>query len=116
MLPCMPMTACDDQSEFPLIQDIGLKNGLTNSNYLKYVDSKVKDLLAVNEQCNDCEFKYKCGGGCRATAMISGKGGFMDSDPSQCLLWKNGYPDKIRAVCDAAIAKYCPDAKKDKQQ
>lgn len=115
LLPCMPMTSCVDQNAFPLIRDIGLKNGLMNSFYLQFVDSRVKDLLAVNEKCNACEFKYRCGGGCRANAMMSESNGFMASDPVQCIIWNNGYPDKIRAVADAAIAKYCPDAKKDNE-
>lgn len=111
LLPCMPMTACEDQSVFPLISDIGLKNGLTDSFYMQFVDSRVKDLLAVNEQCSACGFKYRCGGGCRANAMMASNNGFMASDPVQCIIWKNGYPDRIRESAEKAIIRYCPGKK-----
>ncbi|WP_251208938.1 radical SAM/SPASM domain-containing protein [Acetatifactor aquisgranensis] len=106
LLPCMPMTACEEQAEFPLIQDIGLKKGLGNSFYMNIVDSRVKDLLAKNTKCAACEFKYRCGGGCRAFALAQ-TGDLMGCDGNQCLLWKEGYTERIRETADTAIARYC---------
>lgn len=111
----MPMTMVQDQSMFPLIKNIGLKKGLSDSFYMEYVDRKIKELLLVNEKCNACEHKYECGGGCRARAMMGKDHDLMGCDYNQCMMFEKGYPDKIRAVCDAAIAKYCPDAKKDNE-
>lgn len=108
LLPCMPMTACKEQKQFPLVQDIGLKQGLSDSFYMKFVDSRVKDLLEVNEQCASCEYKYQCGGGCRAVALEQ-TGDLMGCDGDQCLLWNEGYVDRIRETADKAIAKYCSD-------
>ena len=65
----MPMTVCQEQEFFPLVQDIGLKKGLSDSFYMNIVDSRIKDLLAVNTKCADCAHKYQCGGGCRASAL-----------------------------------------------
>lgn len=106
LLPCMPMTACKEQEKFPLIQDIGLKQGLSDSLYMDIVDSRVRDLLKANPQCATCEYRYKCGGGCRATALEQ-TGDLMGCDGDQCILWKEGYVDRIRQVTEEAIAKYC---------
>src|SRR5699024_8395038 len=63
LLPCMPMTSTVEQNKFPKIQDIGLKYGLSDSCYMSFIDGKIKDLLASNTECNDCPYRYKCGGG-----------------------------------------------------
>lgn len=96
-----------------MVQDIGLKQGLNDSFYMDIVDSRVKDLLAVNPTCNDCDYKYHCGGGCRAIAL-SETGDLMGCDNTQCILWKEGYIDRIREVTEAAIAKYCTDHTEDR--
>lgn len=106
LLPCMPMTACKEQELFPLVQEIGLKKGLSDSFYMDIVDSRVKDLLAVNAKCAACEHKYHCGGGCRAVALEQ-TGDLMGSAETQCILWNEGYVDRIRDTAEAAIAKYC---------
>lgn len=108
LLPCMPMTACKEQGLFPLVQDIGLKQGLNDGFYMRIVDSRVKDLLEVNEKCASCEHKYQCGGGCRAIALEK-TGDLMGCDVDQCMLWEEGYVDRIRETADKAIAKYCSD-------
>ena len=108
LLPCMPMTACEGQRKFPLIQDIGLRQGLSDSFYMKIVDSRVKDLLKANSKCASCEHKYQCGGGCRAVALEQ-TGDLMGCDVNECLLWKEGYVEQIREMAEAAIIKYCGD-------
>ena len=106
LLPCMPMTACKEQEMFPLVQDIGLKKGLEDSFYMDIVDSRVKDLLAVNEKCALCDHKYQCGGGCRAVALEQ-TGDLMGCNGNQCILWKEGYVDRIQETAKAAVARYC---------
>ena len=106
MLPCMPMTASPDQSKFPRVQDIGLQKGLSNSYYMQFVNSRVKDLLAVNQECAACNYRYKCGGGCRAAALLGADHNLMGCDRNMCLLWKNGYVERIQQAIDDAEAKY----------
>lgn len=106
LLPCMPMTACKEQNLFPLVQEIGLKKGLSDSFYMDIVDSRVKDLLAANPKCAACEHKYHCGGGCRAAALEE-TGDLMGSAGTQCILWNEGYVDRIRDTVEVAIATYC---------
>lgn len=109
LLPCMPMTSCKEQELFPLVQEIGLKQGLGDSFYMDIVDSRVKDLLAANTTCNNCEYKYHCGGGCRAVALAQ-TGDLMGYDSDLCFLWKEGFAERIRETVEAAIAKYCTDS------
>lgn len=106
LLPCMPMTACKEQDQFPRFQDIGLRAGLSGSFYMQFVDKRVKDLIAVNEKCAACPHVLKCGGGCRASAL-SASGNLFGEDPDLCFMWENGYVEKIHQAADEAIAKYC---------
>ena len=106
LLPCMPMTSTVEQNKFPKIQDIGLKYGLSDSCYMSFIDGKIKDLLASNTECNDCPYRYKCGGGCRASALLYGDHNLMGCDRTMCMLWKEGYVDRIRKAADEAIVKY----------
>ena len=112
LLPCMPMTASPLQHRFPKAQYIGLKYGLSDSLYMQFVDKRVKDLLAVNKECASCNYRYQCGGGCRATALLEGDQNLMGCDRNMCTLWKGGYVERIRKAADDAIAKYGVPSKK----
>ena len=111
VMPCISITSWDGQYQYPRIQDEGLQKLLSGGFYMDIADARVKDLLHVNETCAACEYKYKCGGGCRAAAAISSNN-IMGCDPDQCAFFKNGYPQKVREVADAAIAKYCKKVEK----
>ena len=95
-----------------MVQDIGLKQGLTDSFYMQFVDGRVKNLLEANAECNACAYRYKCGGGCRANALIEGDQKLMGCDRNMCMLWKEGYVERIRKAADDAIAKYGVPSKK----
>lgn len=60
LLPCMPMTACKEQELFPKVQDIGLKKGLNDSFYMKYVNTRVRDLFVANQECKECQHNLIC--------------------------------------------------------
>lgn len=106
LLPCMPMTSSPSQESFPLVQDIGLRKGLSYGYYMQFVDSRVRDLMKANAECNDCPYVLKCGGGCRASALIAGDHQLMGCDRTQCMLWKGGYVERIRNVAEEAMARY----------
>ena len=107
MLPCMPIAAVPDQSMFPKVQEIGLQAAMKESLFMEFAQRKVKDLLAVCKTCRECPYHLKCGGGCRAAAVMEGENNLMGPDPFRCLMWKEGYLEKVHAVCDEAIRKYC---------
>lgn len=106
LLPCMPMTASPQQERFPKVQDIGLKQGLSDSYYMEFVNGRVKDLLEANEECGSCPYRLRCGGGCRANALLDGDHELMGCDRTMCMLWKEGYVERIRQTAEEAIAKY----------
>ena len=106
LLPCMPMTASPLQNRFPKVQDIGLRQGLSDSLYMQFVDNRVKDLLKANAECSACPDRLKCGGGCRASALVEGDQNLMGCDRSTCMLWKGGYVERIRQVAEEARAAY----------
>ena len=73
---------------------------------MQFVNKRIKDLLAVNQECATCEYCYKCGGGCRAAALAGGEHNLMGCDREKCMLHKNGYEERIRQAAEEAIAKY----------
>ena len=102
LLPCMPMTASPQQDQFPLVQDIGLRQGLSGSYYMQFVNGRIRDLFAANTECNECAYKYKCGGGCRASALAGPDHNLMGCDREMCNFWKNGYEERVlKAIRDA---------------
>ena len=106
LLPCMPMTASPQQDKFPLVQDIGLKEGLSGSVYMQFVNRRIRDLFAANAECNECAYKYKCGGGCRASALAGPDHSLMGCDREMCEFWHSGYEARIRKAIEEAEAKY----------
>ncbi len=106
-LPCMPITSCDEQRNFPLISEIGVRQCMSDSYYVNFVGSRVETLLKLNRKCGDCKYRYRCCGGCRAIAMLDNDGDLYASDPEACFLFENGYPEKFRKAADDAVAKYC---------
>ena len=108
LVPCMPMTWHEEQKNFPLIKDIGLRRGLNDSYFMEFVSRKVSDLIAHSEECRDCRYLKFCKGGCRANALDFGD--LMGPDKDSCFYWQNGYHERIRKVAEEAVAKYCPEA------
>ena len=104
LLPCMPMTASPKQELFPKVQDIGLRQGLSDSYYMQFVNNRVKDLLNANPECAACPYRYRCGGGCRAAALLEGSQDLMGCDRNMCVIWKKGYGKRIREAIHKAAA------------
>lgn len=106
LLPCMPMTSSTEQNRFPKVQEIGLRKGLSDSFYMEFVNGRIQDLFEANEECATCSYRLKCGGGCRATALLDGSHNLMGCDRIMCMLWKEGYVERIRQAADEAASKY----------
>lgn len=106
LLPCMPMTASPVQDQFPLVQEIGLEKGLSDSYFMQFVSKTVKDLLESNPECQTCDYRYWCGGGCRANALLEGDQNLMGCDRTMCMLWKGGYAQRIRQAAADAVRTY----------
>lgn len=112
LLPCLPMTACKEQEQFPKIADVGLRKGLSESFFMEFVDRRVKDLMEANQKCRECPYVLKCGGGCRAAALAQ-TGDLMGVDENLCMLWNEGYVDRIRQTAEDAVRRFCPEKAQD---
>ena len=97
LLPCIPLTGLPIQETMPIVTEIPLRQALSDSSYLKLIDTRLCDLLSVNEMCNVCEHKLYCGGGCRAGALVS-NGEYLACDDYTCFFFKNNFEEKIKAL------------------
>lgn len=101
LLPCMPMSMCQEQEHFPLITEKGLAACLTDSAFMDFVSQCTDDLYARNQECASCEHRVSCGGGCRAAALQQTHD-FFGCDPYRCLIWKDGYRDRLIHALESA--------------
>ena len=102
LLPCMPLAGLEINGPKTFITEMPLHIALNNSNYISLIDTRLDEFLKKNKKCNDCDYKFTCGGGCRAGALMS-TGDYFGCDESICTLFKDGYIDRIKAVSSEAI-------------
>lgn len=109
LLPCMPMTSAPQevQERFPKIAEIGLEKCLDDSFFMEFVDRRVCDLMEANQKCRECPHVLKCGGGCRAGALEC-TGDLMGGDDHQCMLWNEGWVERIRRTAEDAVRRFPP--------
>lgn len=98
MLPCMSLSSYDMQEEYPLITEEGLRQGLTDSTYMKLIDTRVEEFLKHTEECGACEYAKICAGGCRASALCYDKTDIMAPDRASCLIFREGYGRRLEEV------------------
>ena len=103
MLPCMSLSSMDIQYQYPLITEIGLREGLTDSVYMSLIDTRVSEFISHNEECQACEYKYICGAGCRASSMEYGDD-IMGPDRAVCKILKEGYVPKVKEAVQKGMA------------
>lgn len=97
MLPCLSLSSFDEiQKDFPLVTEIGLKTGLTDSNYMKLIDTRLEELWEVNKTCGSCQYRTRCGGSCRASALCTPGNDLMGCDRAACLYFGGHYDQKLR--------------------
>ncbi|MCQ2529227.1 MAG: radical SAM protein [Saccharofermentans sp.] len=103
VFPCMAMSSCDDKSIFDSLSDYSLQKLLTSGKIIKYNKSKVSDFFEKNQECNNCEYKYRCFGGCRANAVLQGDKDIWGKDIYSCLIFKEKYIDKFEEAAKNAL-------------
>ena len=95
-LTCMPIANDDEfQADYPLIQELGLKNCLTESKYMELINTRSGTVLEHNEKCRNCEYRKLCLGGCRAIGLLCHPGDILAPDESTCRLFRNGWLQKL---------------------
>ena len=106
-LPCMALSGMDIQEEFPLIGEVGLAQCLTDSRYMRLIDTRAAECLSHNEECKNCEHALKCLCGCRAAALETTPDDILAIDTFTCKIFRQGWVEKIHS----AMKKIRPEAK-----
>lgn len=102
-LPCMALSGMDIQQEFPLIPEMGLAGCLTDSRYMRLLDTRAAEILDHNPECRECEHAMECLGGCRASALETTPDDILAPDRATCVLFKGGWAEKIEKVMQAIM-------------
>lgn len=98
-LPCPSLSSyLELKNHFPSI----LKNGYAfciteSSTYMDFIDKKAPEIIAHNTECQNCEYKENCFGGCRASAYGFTKD-LLGKDEGICMMLKSGYMDKVKKI------------------
>ena len=91
VLPCMSMIGTEVEPLFPNMRETPLKEILEHSYFEEVSGMTLQDYMNANQECNECEFRERCCGGCRANAPSLGTGGCYAKDPSACDYFKQGW-------------------------
>lgn len=94
-LPCMSLSGMEIQQEFPLITEIGLAQCITDSRYMRLIDTRAAEVLAHNPACARCPHALECLAGCRASALETNPADILAPDPAACGIFKAGWVEKI---------------------
>lgn len=103
MLPCLSLSSYEVQGNYPLISEIGLRQGLSDSAYMSLIDTRVGEFMQVNAECNNCEFRNVCAGGCRASALAFDESNILGTDRAACAIFKGGYVAKVTEAASGAL-------------
>ena len=97
-LPCMALSGMDIQQEFPLIPEQGLARCISDSRYMRLIDTRATEILDHNPECKECEYAMQCLAGCRASALETTPDEILAPDRVACRIFKGGWMEKIDAV------------------
>ena len=96
-LPCLSLSGMEVQERFPLIPDAGLSKCITDSFYMKMIDTRVSEYNEQHPDCEVCEYGRFCCGGCRASALGTSADPYdlMAVDEACCKLYRDGWAEKV---------------------
>jgi len=95
VLPCMSMVGGPMEEQFPNLLETPLEDILDDGSfYMDAINFRVSDFMAHNPECQTCEYRMACCGGCRAIAVRDGSTDYLAKDPIACEYFKGGWKDK----------------------
>ena len=99
ILPCMSMVGGPIEEQFPNMLETPLEDILDrDSLYMDIVNFRISDFMAHNPECQTCEYRTACCGGCRAIAVRDHPTDYLAKDLIACEYFKGGWKDKKDAV------------------
>lgn len=110
LVPCINFADVVLKEKFPSILTEDMGRASWDSFYSQVTRTTVQQMIDHNPDCQGCEHLYNCCGGCMVAGTTS-DGDFLNYDPHCCWFHKNVGEAKVRAVADAAIAKYASEIK-----
>ena len=102
-LPCMVLANTELKKKFPNMLDKKLCEILTDSYYLKIIDTRLQEYFDCNQECYICDYKNLCAGGCRGMAVIDNNSDYFTKDLAACFFFKNNYHEKIKMLVDSLL-------------
>ena len=102
MMPCPTMGIdANGKKLFSRITDKKLADLLVDKTYMNFISTRLGDYFKANPECAACEYKNRCGSGCRGMAMVKNRdGNLLGVDSWACKFFKGGYYDKIIELGD----------------
>ena len=94
-LPCMSLSGSEIQNEFPSIIESGLSECLSDSYYMRLLETRGSEILEHNSDCKACRYALNCLSGCRASALETSSGDLLGKDIAACTLFRGGWADRI---------------------
>ena len=100
VMPCMQMSGyfIKHGMSYGNVHDTGLKDLLSDSDYLHAICRSVGELKEANMTCASCRYFEYCCGGCRALGYLYSGEGMDGADASKCLFFKGGWHRRIAAA------------------
>lgn len=97
-LPCMALSGMEIQERFPLIPELGLSQCITDSTYMRLIDTRASSVIEHNPECKECEYALQCLGGCRAAALETTPEDLLGRDMASCTIFKGDWIPKIDSL------------------
>ena len=97
IVPCIPIGCVETgRNRFPNIRRTTIREALSDSAYMDFIDTRLKTYFKHNPKCASCEYRNRCAGGCRGNAAHGGD--LLGRDEKSCMIFKNGWYARVQAL------------------
>lgn len=102
VMPCIALDCVQALScAFNSVYDKPLNQILEGSFYSRILNTRLSDYYKENPECEECEYRFRCAGGCRARASIGNSSdNFLTKDRENCLLFQGGYYSRVKQLME----------------
>ncbi len=100
VLPCMTLVGMAIDPMFDSILEKPLSEILSDSLYRDMCLLKMGDCIKHNGRCRDCDYRFACGAGCRASACGEIGTDYLGIDEDTCHFFKNGWYEKALEIIE----------------